>query len=223
MPRICALFLTAALAGATPALPQTAADDPSHACRPGARLPYQLDAAIRNRVILLSLTTQRDVMSDPETLPQPATPAMLENLREWQRRNAAEKAEALDRLATMPAAERDMTLLAALDRVTASDRPVAMLVTGIDDRFLPLYLDVMNRNGLTPLADATRAGLALFGPDASDARTRNNQWIAPVTFTINEPLDLALRKYDAEFLARAQPSCGSPNGWHGRTRSCQLR
>lgn len=200
MPRIRALFLAAALAGATPALPQTAPDDPVHACQPGARLPYPLDAAIRNRVILLSLTTQRDMIGDPDNLPQPVTPEILKSAREWQRQDAAEKAKTLDDLAAMPAVERDMTLLAALDRVTAGDRPVARLVTQIDDRFLPLYLEAMDRNGLTPLAEATRAGLALFGPGATDARTRDNLWIAPVTFTMNEPLDLALQKHDAEFL-----------------------
>lgn len=202
MQRFCvALLIITFLAG--PAMSQTTPDDPAYACQPGATLPYPATATIRERGILLSLTTSVDMLGDPAILPQPVTPQMLAQIEDYRRQDTAEKAEALARLAQMSPTARDVTLLSALSWKLAGDRPVSVIVTQIDDRFLPLYLETLDRNGLATQSGIIRAALAAFGRGTKNARARGDLWVDPQGFEMNVPLDSALQQHDSAFVPLA--------------------
>lgn len=196
-----ALLIFTLLAG--PAMSQTTPDDPGYACQPGVTLPYPATATIRERGILLSLTTSVDLFGDPAILPQPVTPQTLAQIEDYRRQDTAEKAEALARLAQMSPTARDVTLLSALSWKLAGDRPVSVIVTQIDDRFLPLYLETLDRNGLATQSGIIRAALTAFGRGTKNARARGDLWVHPQSFEMNVPLDRVLQQHDSAFLPLA--------------------
>lgn len=193
-----ALILAAGIG--QPILAQHAYDPPGLACQPGAHLDLPLTEAIRQRAILLPGTATLNPMIEmARYLPEPVTPETLAQIDEAMRSDEAGKIELLARLKDMPAAERDMMLLAVLDGTGLGDRPVTILVTGTDDRFLALFLEVLDRQMPSAYAAALRAGLACF-PAGASANTRAQAFVDPQTFALNETVDACLSTTDAQYL-----------------------
>lgn len=75
-------------------------------------------------------------------------------------------------VAEMTPARRDATFLTGLNSQIRGKRPLFTLLTGTDPRFVQIYVDVLDRQGLAIHHNLVVQALAAFGPGSTDPQER---------------------------------------------------
>lgn len=184
-----------------PALGQTA----DEACQPGAQLPYPLTEEIAQMAFelrgadLVPLDFVTPARNDPNY-----SPSEIADLIAQKRQDLRAGRAFISKLAALPQARRDVLLLSGLDYRINGTRPMINLTTFTTPAFVDLYLDVLERRGLTAQAGLIREALAAFSPE-EDPMARYARWSDGSGTILDPALDEQLLNIEARFAPlRAQ-------------------
>ena len=187
-----AAFTALALGVASPAS-SAATNIDDTACEPGARLIFPRSRALEIMAYRAYVFDTKISGADLGDVPEESRDVFESLATERE----AEYREILDALETLPRAEKDATLLTRLHDHLTGERPLMLVTTIVDQRFLELYLTALDDNGLKAQAGIMRDALGLYGPGARDPHKREAiLWRSGKT--LDKRLDAALARLEVK-------------------------
>ncbi|MEO1492107.1 MAG: DUF4375 domain-containing protein [Pseudomonadota bacterium] len=176
-----------ALAALLTSAPVAASDDP---CKPGARLIYPLTEVIAQRGVALDVRPMIDLSGTVNLFSDDGARAARDVV--------------MTELASVSQIEKDIGLLALLDRKTLSTIPLAGVTVLASSVYMDDFRDVLTRHVAQTELDLLDRARAIFRPWGTSVSARYAQWsdgkgkTDPVT-------DLPLREVSAAWRERADP------------------